>query len=94
MTFLGFIVILPGVMSYLDLETGMIYSKLLELCEGRDSLVAHLVKNPPEMWETWIWTLGWEDPLEKGKGYPLQYSGLDATLLSCVFFFYGYVATR
>ena len=54
MTFLGFIVILPGVMSYLDLETGMIYSKLLELCEGRDSLVAHLVKNPPEMWETWI----------------------------------------
>ena len=31
------------------------------------SLVAHLVKNPPAMWETWIRSLGWEDPLEKGK---------------------------
>ena len=31
------------------------------------SLVAQLVKNPPTMWETWVWFLGWEDPLEKGK---------------------------
>ena len=31
------------------------------------SLVAQLVKNPPAMWETWIRSLGWEDPLEKGK---------------------------
>ena len=31
------------------------------------SLVAQLVKNPPGMWETWVWSLGWEDPLEKGK---------------------------
>ena len=30
------------------------------------SLVAQLVKNPPAMWETWIQSLGWEDPLEKG----------------------------
>ena len=30
------------------------------------SLVAQLVKNPPPMWETWVWSLGWEDPLEKG----------------------------
>jgi len=30
-------------------------------------LVAHLVKNPPAIWETWVRTLGWEDPLEKGK---------------------------
>ena len=29
------------------------------------SLVAQMVKNPPAMQETWIWTLGWEDPLEK-----------------------------
>ena len=29
------------------------------------SLVAQLVKNPPEMWETWVQSLGWEDPLEK-----------------------------
>ena len=30
------------------------------------SLVAQLVKNLPEMWETWVISLGWEDPLEKG----------------------------
>ena len=31
------------------------------------SLVAQLVKNPPAMCETWVQSLGWEDPLEKGK---------------------------
>ena len=31
------------------------------------SLVAQLVKNPPAMLETWVQSLGWEDPLEKGK---------------------------
>ena len=31
------------------------------------SLVAQLVKNPPPMQETWVRSLGWEDPLEKGK---------------------------
>ena len=25
------------------------------------------VKNLPEMWETWVISLGWEDPLEMGK---------------------------
>ena len=29
--------------------------------------VAQLVKNPPAMQETWVRSLGWEDPLEKGK---------------------------
>ena len=31
------------------------------------SLVAQLVKNPPAMWEAWVQSLGWEDPLEKEK---------------------------
>ena len=31
------------------------------------SLVAQLVKNLPAMQETWAQSLGWEDPLEKGK---------------------------
>ena len=31
------------------------------------SLVAQLVKNPPAMQETGVQSLGWEDPLEKGK---------------------------
>ena len=30
------------------------------------SLVAQTVKNLPAMWETWVWSLGREDPLEKG----------------------------
>ena len=30
------------------------------------SLMAQLVKNPPAVWETWVRSLGWEDPLEKG----------------------------
>ena len=31
------------------------------------SFVAQLVKNPPAMGKTWVQSLGWEDPLEKGK---------------------------
>ena len=31
------------------------------------SPVAQLLKNPPAMQETWVRSLGWEDPLEKGK---------------------------
>ena len=30
------------------------------------SLVAQLVKNPPATLKTWVQSLGWEDPLEKG----------------------------
>ena len=30
------------------------------------SLVAQLVKNLPAMWETWVQSLGWEDPPGKG----------------------------
>ena len=29
-------------------------------------LVAQSVKNPPAMWETWVRSLAWEDPLEEG----------------------------
>ena len=31
----------------------------------KTSLVAQLVKNPPAMQETQVWSLGLEDPLEK-----------------------------
>ena len=37
------------------------------LQSSRASLVAQLVKNPPAMRETWVWSLAWEDPLEKEK---------------------------
>jgi len=31
------------------------------------SIVAQLVKYPPAIQETWVLSLGWEDPVEKGK---------------------------
>ena len=39
----------------------MCYSFILIL------IVAQLVKNPLAICETWVQSLGWEDPLEKGK---------------------------
>ena len=41
------------------------------------SLVAQRVKNLPAIQETWVQSLGWEDPLEEGTGNPLQYSCLE-----------------
>ena len=41
------------------------------------SLVAQTVKNLPAMGETWVRSLGWEDPLEEGSGNPLQDSCLE-----------------
>ena len=41
--------------------------------ESWASLVAQMVKNPPAMRGTWVRSLGWEDPLEKGKA---TYSGV------------------
>ena len=37
---------------------------LVEVC-GLLIVVAQLVKNPPAMLETWVRSLGWEDPLEE-----------------------------
>ena len=39
----------------------------LSIYSSITSLVAQLEKNLPAMWETWVQSLGWEDPLEKGK---------------------------
>ena len=49
---------------------GILQARILEWIAipfSRGSLVAQLVKNLPAMWETWVLSLGWEDPLEKGK---------------------------
>ena len=45
---------------------GPVRKELWEVLLGA-SLVAQLVKHPPAMRETWVQSLGWEDPLEKGK---------------------------
>ena len=41
-----------------------------------------MVKRPSAMQETWVRSLAWGDPLEKGKntGYPLQCSGLERSM--------------
>ena len=44
-----------------------------------DCLVVQLVKNPPAMRDTWVRSLGWERSGE-GKGYRLQYSGLENSM--------------
>ena len=38
--------------------------------------MTQLVKNPPAMQETWVLSLGWEDPLEKEKAtHPVSWPG-------------------
>ena len=42
-------------------------SKIEKMQESinKASLVAQRLKHLPAMWKTWVWSLGWEDPLEK-----------------------------
>ena len=42
--------------------------------------MAYLVKNPLIMRDTWVQSLGWEDPMEKRKATHLQYSGLENSM--------------
>ena len=44
------------------------------------SLMVQMAKKPPAIWETWVQSLGWEDSPGEGKGYPLQYSGLEDSM--------------
>ena len=54
------------------------------------SLAAQLVKNPPAMQETWVQSLGWEDPWRRERlptsGYPVFWPGEFRGLL-CSFHF-------
>ena len=43
----------------------LVYRKL-GVCSWCVSLVTQMVKNLPAVQENWVWSLGWEDPLEKG----------------------------
>ena len=49
-----------------------------------ESLVAQRLKRLPGMRETQVQSLGWEDPLEKENGNPLQYSCLDVIYI-CIY---------
>ena len=52
----------------------------IDIDKLRASLIAQLIKNQPAMQETWVRSLGWEDPLEKGKATCSSYSGLENSL--------------
>ena len=39
-----------------------------------------MIKNLPAMWETWVQSLGWEDPLEKGMATHSSYSCLENSM--------------
>ena len=47
---------------------------------SRASLVAQTVKNLTAVQETWVRSLGWEDPLKNSLGNPLQYSCLENSM--------------
>ena len=49
---------------------------LAKLLIRRASLVTQMIKNLLTMQKTWVQSLGWKDPLEKGHGNPLQFSCL------------------
>ena len=49
-----------------DREGPSILGHVFIFCGSRASLVALMIKNLPSIWETWIWSLGQKDPLEKG----------------------------
>ena len=53
------------------IKKSLIWNSLLAY---RASLVAQMVKNLPAMRQTWVQSLGWEDPLEEEMAIPLQYS--------------------
>ena len=42
--------------------------------------MAQLVKNLPAIWKTWVRSLGWEDPLEKGKATHSSIIGLENSM--------------
>ena len=61
--------------SFLQLKEESCFSFAFFLLSHWASLVAQLVKNPPAMLETCVWSLGRSSG--EGNGNPLQYSGLE-----------------
>ena len=61
----------PGVCACRGMGSRVVSSKeKISLISVRGSLVVQMAKNQPAMWEAWVQSLVWEDPLEKGKSTP------------------------
>ena len=67
-------------LNFSHLEGASVFTKQFkDIIEGIlswASVVAQTVKNPPAMQETWVSSLGWEDPLEKGMATHSSILGL------------------
>ena len=59
--------IMPFATTWMDLETVILSEVIFHCIYTRGLPGAQLIKNPPAMQEAWVRSLGWEDPLEKGK---------------------------
>ena len=57
---------IPGCYRKGFINQNQIARALKPILNKHKPLVAQIVKNPPAVWETWIRSLGREDPLEKG----------------------------
>ena len=58
----------PGLDDWLGYQTDLDSAHVIIFFSSPlPSLVAQVVKNLPAMRESWVPSLGWEDPLEKGK---------------------------
>ena len=53
-----------------ETKTVMIYHILSLYWQIWASLIVQSVNNLPAVQETWVQSLGWEDPLEKGEATP------------------------
>ena len=62
-----------SMLHYSGISPAIMYLNLFKF-PLRASLVAQRVKNLPVMWEIMFWSLGWEDPLEKGM--PIHHSSI------------------
>ena len=67
---------------FLSLFSPQVKSSYCQVTKKLNMTVAQLVKNLPAIWETWVRSLGGEDPLEKGKlptpvFWPGEFRGLD-----------------
>ena len=51
-----------------DVETSLseLWQRSKKVVKFARFLIAQSIKNPPSMLETWVRSLGWEDPLEEG----------------------------
>ena len=47
-------------------QNEIVHLRAIEVTFPGASLVVQMVKNLPAMWEAWVQSLGWEDPLEEG----------------------------